>query len=198
MKALVVLGTMSAFDYLTILTSIVLGLSIANVLGRLAIVIAARERVDFYWPPVAWGIWLFFIAVQHWWAQWSVRHTAVWSFGTFWLELLVPVVLFILAALVLPERESASGKIDLARWFFHNRAWFFGFMFFLPALSLGEELSRTGRISSMLNLAFLLLFEAVIAVAFFVKSRRALEWITAQAMVLTVVYVWLLYVQLPG
>jgi hypothetical protein len=72
---------MSAFNYLTILTSIVLGLAIANVLNRLATVITARERVDFYWPPVAWGIWLFFISVQHWWAEWGVRHTPQWSFG---------------------------------------------------------------------------------------------------------------------
>jgi hypothetical protein len=55
-----------AFDYLTILISIVLGLAIANVLARLATVITTRERVDFYWPPISWAIWLFFICVQHW------------------------------------------------------------------------------------------------------------------------------------
>ncbi|HTX58633.1 MAG TPA: hypothetical protein VMH02_03070, partial [Verrucomicrobiae bacterium] len=78
---------MSAFDYLSVLISIVLGLAIANVLARLAAVMTARERVDFYWPPVAWAIWLFVIAVQHWWAEWSVRHTEAWNFGTFWLVL---------------------------------------------------------------------------------------------------------------
>ncbi len=189
---------MSAFDYLTILTSIVLGLSIANVLTRLATVITARERVDFYWPPVAWGIWLFFISVQHWWAEWSVRDTHAWSFGTFWLQLLVPVDLFILSALILPEREGARGVLDLGEWYDRNRAWFFGFLFFLPALSIAEELARTGRMASMLNLAFLLAFEVAIALAYVFKSRRVQEWLTAQAMLLTVVYVALLFLQLPG
>jgi hypothetical protein len=189
---------MSAFDYLTILTSIVLGLAIANVLARLATVITARERVDFYWPPVAWGIWIFFIAVQHWWAEWGVRHTHEWSFGVFWLQLLVPVDLFILSALILPEREGARGVIDLGEWYFRNRVWFFGFLFLLPALSIAEELARTGRVNSGLNLAFLIAFEVATVFGYLLKTRRAQELLTAQAMVLTIVYVTLLFIPLPS
>src|SRR3984957_8851834 len=189
---------MGAFDYLTILTSIVLGLAIANVLTRLAGVITARERIDFYWPPVAWGIWLFFICVQHWWAEWSIRHTAHWSFGVFWLVLLSPVVLFVLTSLVLPEREGDGGVVVLVEWYFRNRRWFFGFMALLPALSVAEELARTARFSSLLNFAFLVAFEVAIALNYFWKSRRAQEWLTAQAMVLTVVYVVVLFLALPS
>lgn len=172
-------------------------MAIANVLGRLAIVITARERIDFYWPPIAWAVWLFFISVQHWWAQWSVHHTTQWSFGDFWLQLLTPVDLFMLAALVLPGREEAE-RLDLGEWFFRNRAWFFAFLFCLPPISILEELARSGRIASMLNLAFLLLFTAISAVAYFLKSRRAQAWIAAQAMVFTVVYVAVLFLRLPS
>jgi hypothetical protein len=185
------------FDYLSVLISIVLGLAIANVLGRIATVITARARYNFYWPPLAWAVWLFFVAVQHWWAQWGVRHTATWSFGTYWLQLLVPVDLFLLSSLVLPER-SENGIVDLGDWYFDNRRWFFGIMFFLPTLSIADEIARSGHMSSVLNLIFLLAFDAVILVAFAVPSRKAQEWITAQAMVLTLAYVGLLFVALPG
>jgi hypothetical protein len=188
---------MNAFDYLTILVSIVLGLAMANVLTRLAAVITARERVDFYWPPLAWAVWLFFISVQHWWAQWSVRHTRQWTFDTFWLELLVPVDLFLLSALVLPQHD-AEGAVDLGHWYFRNRAWFFTIMFFLPALSIAEELERTGQIASRLNLAFLIAFEVVIVLAYLLRSRRIQEWITALAMVMTIAYVGLLFLALPS
>jgi hypothetical protein len=188
---------MTAFDYLSVLISIVLGLAVANVLARLAAVVTARERVDFYWPPLAWAIWLFFISVQHWWAEWGVRHTLTWTFGSFWLELLVPVDLFLLSALVLPPHDE-HGRLDLGEWYFHNRAWFFALMFFLPALSIAGEIARTGRMSSSVNLAFLLFFDAVILAAYALKSRRAQEWITAQAMVLSVVYVALLFLALPS
>jgi len=188
---------MSPFDYLTVLVSIVIGLAIANVLTRLAVVMTARERVDFYWPPVAWAVWLFFISVQHWWAQWSVRHTREWNFGTFCLELLVPVTLFLLSALVLPEREE-NGRLDLGEWYFRNRAWFFAVLFFVPAASLAEELARTGRIASPVNLGFLLFFEAAIVVGYFSKSRRVQEWITGQAMLTTLIYIVVLFLRLPG
>lgn len=188
---------MSAFDYLTVLISIVMGLAIAMVLTRLATVITARERVDFYWPPVAWAVWLFFISVQHWWAQWGERHTREWNFGTFWLELLIPVDLFVLAALVLPEREE-NGTLDLGQWYFHNRAWFLTFLFFLPALSIAGEVARTGHMDSALNLAFLLAFEVVIVIAYVLKSRKAQEVLTAQAMVMTILYVALLFARMPS
>ena len=188
---------MSSFDYLTVLISIVLGLAIANVLTRLAAVITARERVDFYWPPVAWAIWLFFLAVQHWWAEWGIRHTSQWTFLDFWLLLLVPVDLYLLSAVVLPDREE-DGRLDLGEWYFHNRAWLFALMFFLPALSILEEINRSGHMASNLNLAFLLAFEIVIVIAYVLKSRKAQEWITAQAMAMTVLYVALLFVRLPG
>jgi len=185
------------FDYLTVLISILLGLAMANVLTHLARVITARERVDFYWPPVAWAIWIFFVAVQHWWAEWGVRHTTEWSFATFWLQILVPVDLFLLTTLILPDREE-NGKLDLGAWYFHNRAWFFALLFFVPALSIAEEIVRTGHMASALNLAFLLMFELVVGLAYFLKSRRAQAWIAAAVMATTLLYVALLYFRLPG
>lgn len=186
---------MNPFDYLNVLISIILGLAIARVLSGLATVITARERVDFYWPPIVWAIWIFFISVQHWWAEWAVRFTKYWSFLDFALLLLVPVGLYLLAALVLPESGDGQ-KIHLGEWFFRNRAWFFGIMFFLPALSIVEEVVRTGRMASTLNFIFLLAFDVIIAVSFFVKSRKGQEWICLQGAALTVLYVVLLFLDL--
>lgn len=188
---------MNPFDYLNVLISIILGLALAKILSGLATVIAARERVDFYWPPIVWAIWIFFIAVQHWWAQYPLRYQKQWTFLDFWLLLLVPVGFFLLSALVLPEPDE-NGKLDLGEWFFRNRRWFFGIMFFLPALSIVEEILRSGHMSSTLNLAFLLAFDAVIAVAFVMESRKVQEWLCGQAAVMTVVYVVLLYATMPG
>jgi hypothetical protein len=185
----------NAFDYLTVLISIVLGLAITNVLTRLALVMQARQRTNFYWPPIAWAIWIFFIAVQHWWSQWSWRRSPEPSFGGFWLQLLTPVLLFLISALVLPDRE-VDGKLDLEDWYFYNRRWFFGLLFFVPAVSILEEIVRSGRMSSAVNLWFLVAFDVVAAVSFFVTSRRAGEWITAQVLVMTLIYVLLLNLNL--
>jgi hypothetical protein len=112
-------------------------------------------------------------------------------------ELLVPVDLFLLSALVLPDR-SDDGALDLGAWYFRNRLWFFSFLFFLPALSIAGELARTGHMSSELNFGFLLAFDAVTIAALALRSRVAQEWITGQAMVMTLLYVLLLFVRLPA
>jgi hypothetical protein len=187
---------MNPFDYLTILVSIVLGLAMTNVLTRLAAIVSARERVDFYWPPVAWAIWVFFICVQHWWAAWSTHEMRAWTFLAFFTGLLDPIILFFLSALVLPDRDEA-GPIDLGAWYYRNRAWFFGTLALLPIASIVDELVRTARIASMLNLAFLIAFDVVVVFALLLPSRRAQEWITAQALILTVVYVAMLFLPLP-
>lgn len=189
---------MNPFDYLTVLVSIVMGLAIANVLTGLATVMHARERVGAYWPPLAWAVWLFFVEVQHWWAQWGVHNTHAWTFGTFLLELLVPVDLFLLSSLVLPSRDQGDATVDLYAWYFRDRAWFFALLFCLPILSIAEEVSRTGRMASQANLYFLIAFAAFALIAYALKSRRAHEWLTAQTMVVTLIYVAALYLRLSG
>lgn len=183
---------MNPFDYLNILISIVLGLAIARVLAGIATVISARERVDFYWPPLVWAIWLFILTAQHWWAEFGLRYTRNWTFADFVLLLLVPVGFYLLAALVLPERLEDE-RVDLGEWFFRNRRWFFGIMFWLPALSIAEEILRSGHMGSTLNLAFLLLFDALVLIAFVLKSRRVHEMICIQAGVLMIAYIALLF-----
>lgn len=187
---------MNPFDYLSVLLSIVIGLAITNVLAGLATLMHARERVAMYWPPLAWAIWLFFVCVQHWWAQWGVRNAREWNFAEFLLQLLVPVALFLLSSLALPPRDE-GGRIDLFEWYYRNRKWMMVLLFSVPALSLADELLRTGHIWSPWNLAFLLAFEVVAVIGFVFPQRRLQEWLTGQAMVMTVVYVLLLFVRLP-
>jgi hypothetical protein len=185
----------ASFDYLTILISIVLGLAITNVLTHLALVMQSRERVNFYWPPIAQALLLFLICVQHWWAQWSWRTERTPSFGGFWLQLMTPVLLFLATALALPDREE-NGVLDLQSWYFRNRKWFYGLLFFVPLVSILEEIVRTGQMSSLLNLAFLLAFDVAAVIAYFVTSRRAGEWATALMGTMTIAYVVLLYLDL--
>jgi hypothetical protein len=185
----------NAFDYLVVLISIVLGLAITNVLTRLALVMQSRDRTHFYWPPVAWAVWIFFISIQHWWAQWSWRTSRDPNFGGFLLQISTPVLLFLLTALVLPDKEE-DGKLDLEAWYFRNRTWFFGLLFFVPLVSIVEEVVRIGHMDSLPNLVFLIAFDVIAVVSFFITSRRAGEWMTALVMAMTLAYVGLLYLKL--
>ena len=78
---------MAPFDYLSVLISIVLGLSITQVLGGFASMARARERLTFYWPHIVQMLGLFLINVQVWWALFSLRFLHHWTFAGFFVRL---------------------------------------------------------------------------------------------------------------
>jgi hypothetical protein len=116
---------MTPFEYLAVLISIVLGLGVTELLAGLQRLAHARERVRFHWLPLAWSGLVFVTLVQWWWAAFGLRHQGEWNFFSFLLVLLVPVLLYLAAALVLPA-ERHEGRCDLREHYFGIHRLFFG------------------------------------------------------------------------
>jgi hypothetical protein len=57
---------MDEFGYLAVILSIILGLSVTQLLQGLSNVINARDRVRIYWPAIGWALLLLVIDVQAW------------------------------------------------------------------------------------------------------------------------------------
>src|SRR5678815_1556790 len=115
---------MDQFSYLAVLISIILGLGITQLLGGLGRLLQARKEVQLYWPAVAWIGVLLILYVQTWWAMFGLRALGSWSFLGFSLVLLQPIVLYLLAALVIPEGTSAAAG-DLKAHYYAQTRWFF-------------------------------------------------------------------------
>src|ERR1700719_2803506 len=95
---------MDEFGYLSVILSIILGLSVTQLLQGLSQVINARDRVRIYWPAIGWTLLLLVIDVQAWWAMFGLRSKHVWTFLQFAVLLLETIVLYLLAALSLPTQ----------------------------------------------------------------------------------------------
>ena len=154
---------MTPFEYLSVLISIVLGLGLTELLAGLQRLVHARDRVGFHWLPLAWSALVFVILVQWWWAAFGFRGQTEWNFLSFLLVLLVPVLLYLAAALVLPPAQSV-GRYDL-------RAHYFGIhrIFFLViAGATVLEIVRAVRVADLqaagLNLAATLLLGSLAVV----------------------------------
>jgi hypothetical protein len=52
------------FGYLSVIISVILGLSIAQLLQGISQVINARDRVRMYWPTMAWAVLLLLVDIQ--------------------------------------------------------------------------------------------------------------------------------------
>lgn len=108
---------MTPFEYLAVLISIVLGLGVTELLAGVQRLAHARHRVRFHWLPLTWTGLVFVALVQWWWAAFGLRGRAEWNFFSFLLILLVPVLLYLAAALVLPP-EQKEGRYDLRAHYF--------------------------------------------------------------------------------
>ncbi len=109
----------SAFEYVTILISIVVGLGITEVLSGIADLIKQSKRVKIYWPHLLWVLFVLLLLVQEWWVTYELKSFEPWRLPTFLFIMLYPTNLFVLARLLYPKMTK-SKKINLKKFYYEN------------------------------------------------------------------------------
>lgn len=115
-----------AFAYLSALLSIVIGLSMAEILHGYGILLRSRATLKLYAPPLIWSVMMLILANHFWWASFGLAGRENWSFAAFSAVLLQTVMMFMGSALVLPHEQSRK-PIDLRAHYYRERLPFFGF-----------------------------------------------------------------------
>lgn len=167
---------MDAFNYLSVLLSLILGLAITQILMGFRGLMQSRSRLVTYWPTVLWSILVLVIAVQSWWAMFGLRHTTDWTFLVFAVVLLQTIVVYLLAALVLPD-FFGEAPVDLRVYFYAQRTWFFVLLTLLVAVSLCKQLVLEGRVPASSNLAFHLIFATLAITGALTDRARVHEFL---------------------
>jgi hypothetical protein len=183
------------FGYLSVIISVVLGLSIAQLLQGISQVINARERVRMYWPTVGWTILLLLINIQAWWAMFGLRNRHDWSFLQFVVVLLETIILYLLSALLMPAMNG-DGIVDLRANYFRHASWFFGLIVAVLLDSILKDVVLAGSLPKALNLAFHLFWIAIAGVAAFTRNDRYHKIALCLTFVLVVTYITLLFAHL--
>ncbi len=129
----------SAFEYVTVFISIILGLGVTQILTGIADLVHQNERVKIYWPHLVWIFLVLVLHVQEWWVIYQLRSFEKWRLPVFLFILLYPVVLFVLARLLFPFGFS-EGTIDLKKFYFENYRRIFLFGAMLALLSILDNL----------------------------------------------------------
>jgi len=183
------------FEYLSVLVSIIVGLALTQLLSGVARLIQLRRRIPMHAPTLLWMAMLFLIDVQVWWVAFERRTAQQWTFFNFLLYLLIPIGVFLLSYLVLPDMGDEDSP-DLRANFEGNRTWFFGLLASLPAISLLEQAVRDGTLRFDDDVAFRMAFIVLALVAARVGNARYQLWNAAIALVLFVGYVLALFLRL--
>ena len=115
---------MEIFEYISVLTSIIIGLGIAHLLRGVAGLVQHPGRHQTYWIHLVWVAYMFFNMAFWWWWQFNLGKLEVWYFPNYLFVLLYAVLLYLACALLFPsDMKDYSGFED---FFISRRAWFFG------------------------------------------------------------------------
>ena len=155
---------MDDFSYLSVVTSIVLGLGVTQLLAGVARLVQSRRRVRLYLPTLLWAALLFLLHIQLWWSAAVLRDVESWTFLGFFVTILLPTLAYLLSVLVLPDFDR-EGTIDLREVYYENARWFFGGLATLIALSFVRELVLEGSIDRDADTVFKIVFMATSAAA---------------------------------
>src|SRR5437879_5683717 len=129
----------SAFEYVTVFISIILGLGVTQILTGIADLVHQNERVKIYWPHMVWVLLVLILHVQEWYITFELRTFSAWRLPVFLFVLLYPIVLFITARLLFPF-SYGEGAIDLKEFYYKNYRRIFLFGAILALLSILDNL----------------------------------------------------------
>ena len=114
---------MTIFEFISVMVSIVLGLSLAHMLAGVSQFARNSKRIDAYLPHSLWLVNLLLLHFLTWWSFWDYRETE-WNYARFLIIMLEPLLLFLTTSIAIPRKYDAD-RIDLRDYFHDVRKWFF-------------------------------------------------------------------------
>ena len=183
---------MDEFGYLSVIISVILGLSIAQLLQGISQVINARDRVCLYWPTMGWAILFLLVDIQAWWAMFGYRNLHTWTFVQFTVVLVEAILLYLLAAIVFPSIPD-EGEIDLRRNYFRHAGWFFGFLVVLLLDSLLKTFVISGSLPGKTDLGFHLFWITTASIAAVTRNERYHQAFVCLSLAMFITYIGLFF-----
>ncbi|MFL5239668.1 MAG: hypothetical protein ACJ8EL_19155 [Rhizomicrobium sp.] len=187
---------MDAFNYLSVLLSIVLGLAVTQLLSGFAALVHARRRVAMYWPVPLQMAATLLITVQVWWAMFGMRNLRHWTFADFLIVLAQAIAVYLMAAFITPEIDDA--RVDLREAYFREARWFFGSILAALAISLLKNRVLFGSFQGGTDLAGHVVFAAIALTGFIFRSDIVHKLIAPLSLLAYALYIALLFVTLPA
>jgi hypothetical protein len=186
-----------AFSYLSVLISLVLGLALASLLTGFAAMVRARARLRVYWPLTAQMILMFLVQVQMWWAFFSLRELAHWSFPEFLVVLMQAVLVYLATAFLVPDMRG-DGQVDLKECYFREARWYFAALLLAVLDSLAKNLLLWGKFQNAIDLVGHAAFIGISVAGIATLHEHVHKVIAVLALLVFASYIALLFLPLPA
>lgn len=188
---------MDAYSYLSVLLSIVLGLSITQLLSGFAGMVRGRARITFYWPLPLQMLCLFLINVQSWWAMFGMRNMADWTFVGFFIVLLQVTFTYLMSATITPDPVGEDRQMDQREFFFREKNAFFIVSACALLSSLAKDFFVIHGKPGPVDIGAQGVFIALILIGLATRRDWVIKTIVPVTFALYCAYILLLFTQLP-
>ena len=131
---------MEMFEYVAVLTSIIIGLGMAQLLMGITRLIQHPEQARPYWVHLCWVLYMFLLSVFWWWWEFRLGAIELWTFGIYLFVVLYAFLMFLLCALLFPS--NFSGYDGFKGYFYAKRSWFFGVFILAQLVDVGDSLIK--------------------------------------------------------
>lgn len=100
---------MSNFQWVTVVFGMLIGLTVTRLLTSLACALRSRHISRLYWVSLAWVAVIFLDAMDAWWSLRQLKNYQDWSFTSFLMMMMQPLLLVFAAVMILPFSELKPG-----------------------------------------------------------------------------------------
>lgn len=181
---------MTTFEYVAVLVSIIVGLSITHLLDGGGRLIDAQHRAGVYWVHLLWCAYTFVYLISFWWWEFQLTAVDLWTVQLYLFLVLYATLLYLICVVLYPKEFPS----DFREYFLGRRKWFFGTWLVVTfvdvadtALKGGDHLAGLGLDYWIASVSFALLclvamtsrnerFHAAFAVAMFAYSLYEFTW----------------------
>jgi hypothetical protein len=133
---------MGAFEYLSVLISIILALGMTRVLAGVGQMLEARRHRRIYWVHVVWIVNLFIYLVVAWWIFYRWRNQQSWNFYLFVFVLISPTILYLASMLLFPRETSTDDSVDYKTHYYANHRAFFVIFSLFTVVDIADTLLK--------------------------------------------------------
>jgi hypothetical protein len=107
------------FEFLIGLYTIIVGLGISLLVRSIGQMIEGRSRIRLYWVHTAWLALIFMAHVSSWFVLWQYHEVESWSVLECMMLLSVPILLYLVSHLAVPEiNELGTERHDMRTFYY--------------------------------------------------------------------------------
>lgn len=161
---------MNAFEFVFTLFGLLLGFSLAEVLGGLVRTLKARHEVRLGWLTPLLAAFVMLDLTSFWANGWAMRDSIPATYGTLVLGLIASSLYFVAASLVFPDRPEACADLD-DHYYARRRAVLGGVALCNFAVLVAMAAYVPAMATSAPALATHLIYYAALATAAFARPR---------------------------